>query len=111
MSQSIKSGDYCNNTEIETINNYYDNKKFSYDLSKESSKRKFFQNCVYEIIQNEKIEIISIQQLKSKLAFKLLENCANSDDNRLIQDILPDFNKFLNSEIFEKEEGYKLSTI
>lgn len=106
MNQSIKTGDYCNNTESGTINNYYDNKKSSYDLSEESSKRNFFQNCVSEILQNEKIEIISIQQLKKKLAFKLLENY----DNTLIQDILPDFNEFLNSERFEKEEGYKLST-
>ncbi|MDY5683803.1 MAG: hypothetical protein SPG48_09615 [Treponema sp.] len=111
MCQSITSGDFSTNTQIGTINNNYYNKKFSYDLRIDDSRKKFFQNCVYEIISSEKIEIISIRQLKTKLAIKILENSANSDDNISMEDILPKFNEFLNSEIFEKEEGYKISII
>ena len=111
MDQSITSGECSSNIQIRTINNNYYNKQFSYDLTQDSSRKKFFQKCVYEIINTEKIEIISLNQLKTKLAIKLMENSSNSDDNILLADILPKFNEFLNSEVFKKEEGYKISIL
>lgn len=108
MKQSISSGDFSTNTQIETININFYNKKFSYDLKIDASRKKLFRECVVEIVKNEKIEIISIRQLKEKLVRKILENSTNYDDISM-KDILTKFNEFLNSEIFEKEEGYKLS--
>ncbi|MGP1440737.1 MAG: hypothetical protein ACTTJ3_08375 [Treponema sp.] len=111
MKQSISGGDSSTNIQIETININYCNNKFSYDLKIDTSRKKFFRECVVEIIRNGEIEIISIRQLREKLTRKILENSINYDDNISMKDILTKFNEFLNSEFFEKEEGYKLSIL
>jgi hypothetical protein len=112
MDQSITSGKDSINNQVGTINNYYlDSSKSKYNLSDKDSRKKFFTNCVTEIINSEKIEIISVRQLKTKLALEVLQNCAISDYNYSLEDLLPAFNDFLQSEIFKKEEGYKLSIV
>lgn len=108
MRQIINSGNDSINNQAEIINNYYENKKY-FDLSDSNSRQKFFMNCIAEIIKKEHIEIISINQLKTKLALEIFHNCANSEYNYSMEELLPSFNAFIESSIFSKEEGYKLS--
>lgn len=109
MKQSIHSGDNSINNNINQVNIYTESSKASFNLSDDSSRRKFVINCVTEIIEKENFDLISLGQLKSKLSLEIVKNCTLSEYNYSFDDLLPLFNEFLNSKLFKKEDGYKLS--